>query len=309
MAEGNETSPVSSDAIPVGAVASPGELHPAITEMIEGAKIESPAIQPEIGEPPQPELPSRSQRRRLLPPSPSKPRDLRPNPKCRPPPRWSSQSPSVRRPRTFLREHATRVIAAKPAPKSPLKTAAPRETPASGKIPSARSLRGDLRLHRGRARIGGHRRPRAGAGDDDRPTRGCGRRSQSGAGFDRPAQCGCCGNAQQYRAYQPHERRAVRQARRALRQERSRAARSGREACQDHRGTRRSARRSVSPCCRSRLRLRQSRQTRRQATSPAPSRRALAPRRKRRRSSPRSSKTSCSAASMTAPPTSKAAWA
>src|SRR5258707_13743552 len=56
MAEGNDTSHLTSDASAIAAIAKPGGLNPAITEMIEGPKIASPAIQPEI-EPPQPELP------------------------------------------------------------------------------------------------------------------------------------------------------------------------------------------------------------------------------------------------------------
>jgi hypothetical protein len=130
MAEGKETSPIASDAIPVSVIAKPGDLHPAITEMIEGPRVESPTIQPGIGEPPQPELPLTI----ATAPTPVASATTAPAEASR------TETPGIEpkipsdatqdeiefssvTPPTFLRDHARRIIAAKPAPKAK----APRE--------------------------------------------------------------------------------------------------------------------------------------------------------------------------------------
>jgi len=136
MAEGKETFPIASDAIPVSVIAKPGDLHPAITEMIEGPKVESPAIQPTIGEPPQPELPltiatapapigsAPTASAPIAPVEASRTETPAVEPKI---PFDATQDEIEFRsvtPPTFLRDHARRIIAAKPAPKAK----APRET-------------------------------------------------------------------------------------------------------------------------------------------------------------------------------------
>ena len=145
MSEGKETSPVAGDAIPVSIAAKPGDLHPAITEMIEGSRIESPAIQPDIGEPPHPELPLTF----AIAPTPI----VDAAPAIAPAEALKTEIPTIEpkipsdatrdeiefrsvTPPAFLRDHVRRIIPGKPTPKSATPAATPTATRREAARPS-----------------------------------------------------------------------------------------------------------------------------------------------------------------------------